>query len=93
MEMTVWRYAQLFKLLDAFARKGKNCFVAELFLSRAGTHYSVCFRHTTGCGNSARVSACQYMHIELSQVEALLQTDDLPNSIRCEIDERLELLK
>jgi hypothetical protein len=84
--------ARAFTLLDEYSRSKHQCFVAEMFLNDAGTHYVVCFRPTATPRDSPNRLACRYVNIETAQAGTLGQTEALPISIIEKLDRELSAL-
>jgi len=55
---------RLFELLDDYARKRHQCFLAEMFLNSEGSEYVLCFRPRGG-SKSANQYSCRYLNIAL----------------------------
>jgi hypothetical protein len=73
---------QLFKLLDDYSRTHHQCFVAEMFLNKTRTEYTVCFRPMGAEGDSSNPYACQYLRLKTEEAELAVQTNELSASMR-----------
>lgn len=58
---------QLFKLLDDYSRARHRCFLSEMFLSKQGTEYTLCFRPTDDSPDSPWPHACRYVRISRAE--------------------------
>jgi hypothetical protein len=79
----------LFKMLDDYARNGHRCFVSEFFAS--SDEYIVCFRPTDQ--GRSKLSACHYLHLPVSEADAIVTTKQLTQSLRFMLDQRLSALE
>lgn len=83
---------QFFNLLDNYSRARHSCFIAEIFLNDLKTHYVLCIRPSGGNENSPDAYYCKYLKIELAGLGVTAQSQELPISIRAELDNQLQAL-
>lgn len=84
--------ASFFKLLDDHVRTHHNCFLTEMFLNTAGTHYSLCFRPTGGSEHSPNRYACRYLKMEADEVRIVGGKERLVDSMIELLDRELSTL-
>ena len=85
--------ARIFKALDHYARDKHQCFVAEMFLSKAGAEYIFCFRPADGGKDSPGRFACRYLRIQIGEIESIAQTEIIPISVAEKLDRELLALR
>jgi hypothetical protein len=72
---------RLFALLDEYARRRHQCFIAEMFLNREETAYLVCFRPLTRGIESADRFGCRYIEIDAVETKNAGKSATLVTSI------------
>jgi hypothetical protein len=80
---------RVFKLIDKYSRDRHGCFVSEMFLGKARTAYTVCFRPTGVKVDSPGRYACRYLDIEASEVKSTAEEGILMASITQKLDREL----
>lgn len=81
-----------FRMVDAYARNHHKCFLAEMFLNTAGTHYSLCFRPVDGNKESPNRYACRYLQIGADEVRTAGQKQMLGSGTTELLDRELSTL-
>jgi hypothetical protein len=80
---------KLFALLDDYSKKHHRSFVAELFLNKTRTEYTVCFRPMDIESDSSNRYACQYLQLKTEEAELAVQTNEISASMREMLDKEL----
>lgn len=91
-QLTSEEYDRCFRLLDEYARRKHNCFVAELFFSAQVGRYFVCLRPTSVSSDSVDDPdryACKYLEFEFEDLERMRSEESLPSSVAERLDEIL----
>ena len=81
-----------FRLIDEYARKHYQCFLAEMFLNQDESEYILCFRPTHSSLNSDRY-ACRYLNFEVGEVRRLEKGEELGDSVKAALDQELTHLR
>jgi hypothetical protein len=81
-----------FELLDKYAREQHGCFVAEFFLSKAGSEYIVCFRLSAVSKDSPQKSACRYVRFQTADLLGSTRNTALSDALRRKLDRELSAL-
>lgn len=87
--MTTSEEARVFKLLDEYARKNHQCFVAEMFLNEEKNKYVVCFRPLAAGRDSANRFSCRYLNVEAPQAKMASEAGVLSSLAIAELDRKL----
>jgi len=82
-------YGRLFKVLDGYAKRHHECFLAELDLHEEAAERVTCFRPRHVCENSKNPYACRYMTLEIAEVTEIIRVGLLPISVANILDEQL----
>jgi hypothetical protein len=85
-------YAKLFKLLDGYAKRHHNCFLAELDPHEESGEYVACFRPLNANLDSEARSAYRYLTMGMAEVREMTRTGLLPISLSIILDEELHPL-
>jgi hypothetical protein len=80
---------QLFKFIDAYAKTHYRCFLAEMFLNKSGTAYTLCFRSMGGSKDSPNRYDCRYLNLEISEAKIAEQQNSLSTAAMKLLDEGL----
>jgi len=86
-------YAQLFRLLDDYARVQHHAFLAELFLNETKSEYCSCFRPLGGDESSPDRYASRYLQIAMAEVAIVVEKKVLTATLILELDRELAALK
>lgn len=85
---------QFFMALDAHSRTRHRCFLAEMFLSKNGTEYCLCFRPTDENPKSVWPYACKYLRINREEAFKIGRSKTLSDATAGLLDRELpELFK
>jgi len=84
---------QLFGLLNDYSKSQHECFVAEMFPSKTGDEYILCFRPMhIGKAHDGRY-ACRYMRMNKLAAQKAAITGTLGEEIIAELDRELPELR
>jgi hypothetical protein len=92
IELAASQRANLFKLLDEYARAHHRCCLTEMFLNQAKTNYFLCFRPVGKKLSSTDRYACSYVQISLPSAVNASDSTFLDEALTKLLDSKLELL-
>jgi len=84
---------RIFKLLDGYARRSYECFVAEFDLDKTESRYNVCFRPLGSDVNSSNRFACKFVTIDRTDVDGIRAGEMLPDAVADLMNRVLPALK
>ena len=85
-------YGRLFRVLDGYAKRHHDCFLAELDLHEEAAECVACFRPRHVGENSKNRYACRYVTLEIAEVREIIRVGLLPISAAAFLDEELHSL-